>query len=129
MKNKNFQEERFDSYLNKTIIYSSKWYFREYNKFTNIEKDVDDFDMSSIILNDAFFDSNSYTLDSIDNKLLLKDALNKLSDIEQTVIFLLFQQDLKQDDVANILEIYTRSVRRIEYRALKKLKNYLEGEK
>lgn len=129
MKNKNFQEERFDSYLNKTIIYSSKWYFREYNKFTNIEKDVDDFDMSSIILNDAFFDSNSYTLDLIDNKLLLKDALNKLSDIEQTVIFLLFQQDLKQDDVANILEIYTRSVRRIEYRALKKLKNYLEGEK
>ncbi len=128
MKNKNFQEERFDSYLNKTIIYSSKWYFREQSKFSNIEKSVDDCDMSSILLKGDFFNS-SYTLETIDNKLLLKDALNKLSDIEQTVIFLLFQEDLKQDDVAHILEIYTRSVRRIEYRALRKLRDYLKGEK
>lgn len=129
MQNNNFKEEKFDSFLNKTIIYSSKWYFREQSKLSNIEKNVEYYDILSMVSKGAFFPSINNTLDEINNKLVLKDALNKLSDIEQTVIFLLFQEDLKQDDVASILEIYTRSVRRIEYRALRKLKDYLKGER
>lgn len=129
MENKNPKEAKFDTFLNKTIIFSSKWYFKNQMKVVNNEKFIVDDDQFSSSLNNIYFNSDTIAFDKIDNILDLSKAIQKLSAIEQAVIFLLFQKDLKQDDVADILEIYTRSVRRIEIRALRKLEKYLKGEK
>lgn len=127
MQTKNFNEEKFDSFLNKTIIYSSKWYYRTQMKVANNENLIVDDENSSSLLRD-FYLNDRRSLEKIDNIIDLSNAFNKLSANEQAVIFLLFKKDLKQEDVADILKIYSRSVRRIEYRALKKLKKFLKGD-
>ena len=66
------------------------------------------------------------TIDNIENTLELNSALNSLSAIEQSVLFLLFKEDLSQDDAAKILEICSKSVSRIKLRAIDKLKKYLK---
>lgn len=128
MENKNdFKEERFDSYLNKTIMLYSTTYFKKQMNMLNKERTiVDDKDYSTFLqgvtmLNDTFF-----TIDNIENALELNTAMKSLSVIEQSVIFLLFKEDLSQDEAAKILEICSRSVSRIKLRALNKLKKYLE---
>ena len=58
----------------------------------------------------------------------LKNALKSLTAIEQSVIFLLFQEELSQDEAAKILEIWSKSVSRIKVRAIEKLRKYLKGD-
>ena len=67
-------------------------------------------------------------IDTIDLSLQLKNALKSLTAIEQSVIFLLFQEELSQDEAAKILEIWSKSVSRIKVRAIKKLRKYLKGD-
>ena len=67
-------------------------------------------------------------IDKIDLSLQLKNALNSLTAIEQSVIFLLFQEELSQDEAAKILEIWSKSVSRIKVRAIEKLRKYLKGD-
>ena len=130
MENKNdYKEERFDSFLNKTIILSSKLYFKRQMNFVTRENTImDNEDFSSFIqgfigANDAFV-----SFDEIVLGIALKNALNCLSDIEQTVIFLLFNEQLSQDEAAEILKIWSKSVSRIKLRAIEKLKKYMEGD-
>ena len=66
------------------------------------------------------------TIDNIENTIELNNALKSLSAIEQSVLFLLFKEDLSQDDAAKILEICSKSVSRIKLRAIDKLKKYLK---
>ena len=123
---KTYNEERFDSYLNKIIIFSSKGYFKKQISLINKERTIaNDEDYASLIkvINDVF-----YAIDDIENKLQLNNALKSLSAIEQSVIFLLFKEDLSQEDAAKILEICSKSVSRIKLRAIDKLKKYLKGE-
>lgn len=123
---KTYNEERFDSYLNKIIIFSSKGYFKKQISLINKERTIaNDEDYASLIkvINDVF-----YAIDDIENKLQLNNALKSLSAIEQSVIFLLFKEDLSQEDAAKILEICSKSVSRIKLRAINKLKKYLKGE-
>ena len=68
------------------------------------------------------------TLDNITNTLELNNAMKSLSAIEQAVIFLLFQEDLSQEEAGKILEICSKSVSRIKLRAIGKLKKYLKGD-
>lgn len=131
MKNKNlYNEERFDSFLNKTIIFSSRTYFKKQMNTINKENTILDNNDYSASLH-GFIDMNCpfFTIDNIDTKLELNIALNCLSDIEKAVIFLLFIEDLSQDEAAEILEIWSKSVSRIKLRAIEKLKKYLKGDK
>lgn len=83
MGNKNdFQEERFDSYLNKIIIFSSKEYFKKQMSISNKEKIGEMNDYEEIALDDALFD-----LEKVENILELNNVLKSLTAIEQTVIF------------------------------------------
>ena len=128
MKNQNFKEERFDSYLNKMIILSSKGFFKKQMSIINKERTiVDDEDYASFIQDFLMINSAFCAVDDV-NKLELNIALKSLSDIEKTVIFLLFNEQLNQDEAAKILDICSKSVSRIKLRALKKLRKYFKGD-
>lgn len=117
--NNDYREERFDSYLNKIIIFSSKGYFKKQMNIFDKERTIVDKEDSCALL-------KCVTIDNIENTLELNSALNSLSAIEQSVLFLLFKEDLSQDDAAKILEICSKSVSRIKLRAIDKLKKYLK---
>lgn len=128
MENKNnFQEERFDSYLNKIIVFSSKGYFKKQMSIVNKERTVvnDDYDEAILkfALDDALFD-----LTKSEDILDLNDAIESLSAIEQSVIFLLFHEDLTQDEAADILEVYSKTISKIKVRAIRKLKEKMKGD-
>ena len=78
---------------------------------------VDDNSHTSV-LNSASNSTNN-DFDLVENCLELNTALSKLSDIEQTVIFLLYNKELSQDEASKILEICSKSVSRIKVRAIK----------
>ena len=130
MENKNdYKEERFDSYLNKIIIFTSKSYFKKQVNVMEKEKTiVDDEDYAAFLQGFTMSDCAFSTVDDWEKILQLNTALKSLSAIEQTVIFLLFKKELTQDEAAKILKICSRTVRRIKSRALEKLKKYLKGE-
>lgn len=125
----NGREEKFDSYLNKTIILSSRTYFKKQMNIRGKERTIiDDEDYSSFIQNFMTLNNTSASIKDIDTSLQLKNALKSLSAIEQAVIFLLFEEELAQDEAAKILEIWSKSVSRIKIRAIEKLKKYLKGD-
>lgn len=121
------KEKRFNNFLNKTIILSSKRYFKKEVNISNKEQMLVDDNSHTSVLN---FVANSTTndFDLVENCLELNTALNKLSDIEQTVIFLLYNQELSQDEASKILEICSKSVSRIKIRAINKLRKYMKGD-
>lgn len=131
MENKNsYYEARFDSFLNKTIILSSKDYYRKQMNITNTEKTiVDDEEYNAFLQNTKAFNTGVFSFDNIDLCIELNNALSCLSDIEQAVIFLLFQEELTQSEAAEILEIYSKTVSKIKIRAINKLRKYLKGDK
>lgn len=137
MKNKNdFKEERFDSFLNKTIILSSKRYHKyEMAKNFNELKIIDDENFSDFINDYLKYEETAYTRQNIDDfiehldNLVLVHALKSLSKIELMVIFLLFEKELSSSEASKNLKICSDSVTRIKKRALKKLEKYLKGGK
>ena len=112
MENKsNYKEERFDSFLNKTIILSARTYFKKQMNIIDKERPmINDMDYSAILNDFVALNSNFLSTDDIDMSLQLKSALKSLSAIEQAVIFLLFNEDLSQSEAAEILEIYSKTV-------------------
>lgn len=118
-------EEKFDSFLNKTIILSSKDYFkRTMNRIDKERTIVDDEEYSSVIYEKM---NSTSDFDKVDTKMELKTALNCLSEIEQAVIFLLFNEELTRNETAEILKLYESTVSKIKRRAINKLKNILDG--
>ncbi len=128
MKDKNeYKEEKFDSFINKTIIMSSRTYFKKLMNINNKEKTIVDNEDYSAFLQ-VFVDKNNSVSD-IDNaelKLEINEALKSLSAIEQSVIFLLYQEELSQSEAADILAIYSKTVSKIKIRAIEKLKKTLK---
>lgn len=125
----NYKKEKFDSFLNKTIILSSRTYFKKQMNTINKENTILDNEDYSAFLQ-GFIEVNHpfSAIDDVDSNIELNTALNCLSDIEQAVIFLLFQEELSQDGAAEILEICSKSISRIKIRAIEKLRKYLEGD-
>lgn len=121
-----YDNERFDSYLNKIIIFSSKKYFKKHINICDKEKTIVDDDADASLTQKILVSNN--TFDEVEDTLELNKALKSLSAIEQSVIFLLFKEELKQDDAAEILKICSRTVRRIKLRAIEKLRKYLKGD-
>lgn len=130
MGNRNdYKEERFDSYLNKIIIFTSKRYFKKQMSISNKERTILDDDDYASFLQDFLMINCAYSaVDDVERKLQLNTALKSLSVIEQAVIFLLYKEELNQDEASKILEICSKSVSRIKIRAIKKLKNFLKGD-
>lgn len=121
------KEKKFDNFLNKTIVMSSKRYFKKEMNINRKEQFImDDADFSAFL--QGFIVSVDSSYDDVEKSLQLNSALSTLSVIEQAVIFLLFQEELPQDEAAKILEICSKSVSRIKMRALNKMKKYLEGD-
>ena len=127
------QEIKFNNFLNKTIIFSSKKYYKkEITKDSKELKIIDDENYSEYIKDYIKYENETYNLVDVeqfvnqcDNELLVH-ALKSLSDIEMTVIFLLFEKQLTSTESSEILKICSDSVRRIKRRALKKIEEYLK---
>lgn len=115
--------------MNKTIILSSRTYFKKQMNIINKERTiVDDKNYSSFLQNFIEINCAFSNIDDINLSLHLKTALKSLSAIEQSVIFLLFQEELTQNEAAEILDIYSKTVSKIKIRAISKLKDYLKGD-
>ena len=123
----NGREEKFDSYLNKTIILSSKYYFKKQMKMKGREQAILNNEEFSLFLQRFITEKDTFSsVERVDTSLQLKKALESLSAIEQAVIFLLFQEELTQQEAAEILEVYTKTISKIKIRAINKLKKHLE---
>lgn len=128
MEQLNGKEEKFDVFLNKTIIFSSKYYFKKQMKMQEREKTIIDNEDYSLYLQKFITEKDIFSsIDRIDTYLKLKKALKSLSAIEQAVIFLLFQEELTQKDAAKILKLYSKTISKIKIRAINKLKKYIRG--
>ena len=121
------KDKRFNNFLNKTIILSSKRYFKKEVNISNKEQMLVDDNSRTSVLNSASNSTNN-DFDLVEDCLELNTALSKLSDIEQTVIFLLYNKELSQDEASKILEICSKSVSRIKVRAINKLRKYMKGD-
>lgn len=129
MGNDNYKSKRFDSFLNKTIILSSKYYFKKNMNIVHKENTiVDNEDFSHFLQSFIELDNSFVDIDDIELGIELNSALNCLSDIEQAVIFLLFKKELSQAEAAEILEIYSKTVSKIKIRAIEKMRKYMEGD-
>lgn len=123
----NGREEKFDSYLNKTIILSSKYYFKKQMKMKGREQAILNNEEYSLFLQRFITEKDTFSsVERVETSLQLKKALESLSAIEQAVIFLLFQEELTQQEAAEILEVYTKTISKIKIRAINKLKKHLE---
>ena len=135
MESKNSNEAKFDSFLTKTIILSSKRYYKdEVTRDFKELKIIDDEDYSEYIKKYVKYEEKAYSQMNIDNFVeqlensKLVYALKSLSNVEMTVIFLLFQEQLTSKEASQILKICSDSVTRIKRRAFKKIEKYLKGE-
>lgn len=128
MESKNdYKEERFDSFLNKTIILSARTYFKKQMNIIDKERlMINDMDYSAILDDFVTINSSFLSTEDIDVSLQLKSALKSLSAIEQAVIFLLYDEELSQKEAAEILEVYSKTVSKIKIRAINKLKRYFK---
>ncbi len=135
-KNANSNEKfyEFNSFLNKVIIFSGKEFFRKELKNKRRELDlIDDDNFENMYLN-SYLCEDQTSKDVFDfinfcENFNLHCALKSLSAIEQEVLFLLYSKELSQEEVANILNICSKSVSRIKLRAFDKIRKFLKGEK
>ena len=126
----NYKNQRFDSFLNKTIIFTSKTYFKKQMNLIKKESTiVDDENYSSFLQGFINLDNPFCAVEKIEEKMQLNSALKSLSAIEQAVLFLLFKKELSQTETAQILDIYSKTVSKIKIRAIEKLRKIMEGDK
>ena len=130
MENKNnYKEEKFDSFLNKTIILSSKkFYKRQINKSYKEKTIIDKEDYAVFFQDIIDINNNISNIDYLEESIELNIAIKSLSAIEQAVIFLLYQEGLTQEETAEILKIWRASVDRIKKRAIEKLRKHMKGD-
>ena len=135
MGNNNYKYNRFNSFLNKTIVLCSKRYYKA-ELTTNLTelKIMDDENYTEYMKDFIKIDDDVYNSIDVDNFIdlcenpVLIRALKSLSKIEMTVIFLLFEKQLTSREASKILKICSDSVTRINKRALRKLEEYLKGD-
>ena len=138
---KDFENEaqKFNNFLNKTIIGTSKEYYRKELEKRRRELKVLDNELVEENLekylqySQSFFEIQSAksAIDFINlcENLNLYLALKSLSAIEQTVIFLLYSEDFSSKEVSKILNLHISTVSKVKSRSLRKLrKNLKEGD-
>ena len=132
--NEKSNELKFERSLNKTIVLASKLYYKqEIAKNFNELKIIDDEKYSNYLNNYLKDETELYNINNMSNFIelcnntRLVSALKSLSDIEMTVIFLLFEQQFTSKEASKILKVCSDSITRIKRRALKKLKKHMKG--
>lgn len=121
-------ESKFDAFINKTIILSSKEYFRKQMKYVNNEKYIiDNEDYCDYLENHVFSNDADSSIEHAELRMLLKSASSCLSTIEQAAINLLYKEQLKPNDVSKQLDVHAKSVSRIEKRGKEKLRKFIDG--
>lgn len=65
--------------------------------------------------------------ENIDSKILIKDSLKELDELEQQVIVSRYFKDLTQSEIANNLGITQVKVSRLEQRGKEKIKEYIKS--
>ena len=125
---KSVNEEKFDSFLNKTIIMSSRKYFLKQMRNMEVENTIlDSEDFANFVQGFASVNGKISDMEEMETSMQLNAALNCLSRLEQAVIFLLFNEELSRNETAEILKLYDSTVSKIKRRAIDKLKKLLEG--
>ena len=135
MENTNIETKAylFDTFLTKTIIYSYNNFFRKEVKRDSLELSILDDEnflndsLKAMSQEDNIFSSPSDFTLSFEN-FQLEKAFKSLSKKERFVIIMIFCYGLSLDDLSILLSINYKSVSRIKLRALKKLKDFMEGE-
>ena len=117
---------QFDCFLNKTIIGTAKQYYIKENRLSKREEFYCYDTSRPSLLDDALFELDTTFIDNIDTKIVIYNAIKKLSVIEQAVIFLLFIKDITPEKASRILGISYNSISRIKSRALSKLKKIIK---
>lgn len=62
------------------------------------------------------------------NRMTIRDAVAKLPDVERAVVLLFYYHDLPQKEIARILDIPAGTVKSRLHRAIRQLKEELEGD-
>lgn len=119
------KSKQFDSFLTKTIIGNAKLYYKRKIHLKNLERVEDNSNDKNTVFTEDYLSINSQ-IDDIELKIVLENAIERLSALEQAVIFLLFNQGQTQEFTAEKLNLYSTSVSRIRNRALKKLRKMIE---
>lgn len=65
--------------------------------------------------------------ENVDSKILIKDSLKELDELEQQVIVSRYFKDLTQSEIANNLGITQVKVSRLEQRGKEKIKEYIKS--
>ena len=113
--------EKFDYFLNKTIIYTSMTYFKKQMLMQNKEEFIaNNSDEYNPLLSDFA------AFEKIEQKIEMESYKDCLSQIEQSVLFLLFNEELTQSEAAKILNMYSKTISKIKIRAIKKLKKSMK---
>lgn len=97
-----------DTWIYRIVINQCKTFLSKNKQITDDISDV------NISFNDKY--------ENID----LKNALNALDDDEKAIIILRFFEDLKIEDIANVLDIKVNTVKSRLYRCLRKLESIME---
>lgn len=82
-------------------------------------------DEHGLSVGDKIADKFSFE-DEID-KLAIKDAVSKLDEREQKIVFLRFYRDKTQSEVARVLNVSQVQISRLENKIIEKLKNNFSG--
>ncbi len=131
--------QKFNNFLNKTILGASKDYYRkELEKKRKELKILDNQSVEENLQNYLQYSQSFFEIQSAKNAIefinLCEDlnlflALKSLSAVEQTVIFLFYSKEFSNAEIANQLKMHPFSISRIRGRALNKLRKILkEGE-
>jgi RNA polymerase sigma factor (sigma-70 family) len=112
--NKPVEDKDIVSYLHISVIHE---YIRLSKKFTNLMK-------MEIALNEAIYLIPSN--DNIENLLLINELLDKLPAMQRTILTELFLIGSTQTALAKKLNISRQAVNKNKFKALNKLKQYIE---
>lgn len=120
------KERRFSYYLNKIILLSSKAYYKKNMNISDKECNNEDIDL--LLYGNPAVNNSFETIQNIELKLELETYENCLSQMEKSVLFLLFNEQLSQNEAAKILDVYTKTISKIKIRAINKLRNSMNGD-
>ena len=120
------EERKFNVFINKTIIFSSKQFYKKEMRKNTRENSIEE--LTNDIRLKEMLSVIDFSYDTIENNIILLKAMKSLTEIEQKVIFLLFRKDLSRKVVADKVKIDVATVSRVQKRALLKMKKFLEGD-
>ncbi len=123
--NKEIEEIIFENYINKTIIFSSKRYYK--SKMTNVKRESNIEELISDVEKNRIISIIDKEYARCEIKLIIENFLEQLEDIEREVIVLSYLEDYSNGEISKILGLNYKSISRIKVRAIKKIRENFKG--